>query len=215
VAGGEPAWLASWPAAMDLCGARGQGARKPQNARELDRERAEGEGSSPARRTGSEEARFGPLALGESRRRSGDGSRRLRTETEVERSGMKSGSSGTGLGASKRQDTGGRGNGIVGAGGAACGRQFDCREREGRRRLREERGEADNRAPRVRERREERRVAAGWAWPKKKQGARVGVSGPKAEREGEIPTSIYIFFYTKFSKYIFQLNFLSNLTLYF
>jgi len=71
-------------------------------------------------------------------------------------------------------------------------------EREGRRRLREERGEADNRAPRVRERREERRVAAGWAWPKKKQGARVGVSGPKAEREGEIPTSIYFFFIPNF-----------------
>jgi len=80
VAGGEPAWLASWLAAMDLCGARGQGARKPQNARELDGERAEGEGSSPARRTGSKEAQFGPLALGESRRRSGDGSRCLHIE---------------------------------------------------------------------------------------------------------------------------------------
>ena len=34
---------------------------------------------------------------------------------------------------------------------------------------------------------------AGWAWPKKKQGVRVGVSRPKAEREGGIPTSIYFF----------------------
>ena len=39
---------------------------------------------------------------------------------------------------------------------------------------------------------------AGWAWPKKKQGARVGVSGPKAEREGEF--QLPIIFYTKFSK---------------
>ena len=44
---------------------------------------------------------------------------------------------------------------------------------------------------------------AGWAWPKKKQGARVGVSGPKAERRG---TGFLFFFQTNFQSF-FQIKF--------
>jgi len=49
--------------------------------------------------------------------------------------------------------------------------------------------------------REGKEEEAGWALPKKKQGARVEVSGPKAEREGGIPTSIYFLYQ------IFQMKF--------
>ena len=56
--------------------------------------------------------------------------------------------------------------------GAASAGGFSCKGREGRRWLREERREADSRAPHVRERREERRA-----------GCRLGL-GPREERRG-------------------------------
>ena len=115
---------------------------------------------------------------------------------------MKSGSSGTGLGASKRQDAGG--NGIVGAGGVACGRQFDCRGREGRRRLREERGEADNRAPRDRERREEKRGQPDGPRPKRRKGKARGGLGQQAEKKGN---KVSFLFFEPIFKCFYNLNF--------
>jgi len=102
---------------MDLSGEHGQGARKPQNAQEMDGESVGEEGSSPARRKWAKMARFGQLARGESRRRSGDGSQRLREWSggEVKRNGGGGGRLGRGR-SPLESEARGRGVGNVGSG---------------------------------------------------------------------------------------------------
>ena len=140
------------------------------HGRKLERERGGKEARSALRKSEADAARFG--------RTTGGGSRRTPVAILCalsERKGMERAKIGWGrrLGLERAQKGKPRGR-KWGSGerGAPSASGFGCRGREGRRRLREEMGEADSRALRVRERREEMRG-----------GCRLGL-GPRKERRG-------------------------------